>query len=111
MAYPRISQAALAAGVPVRYLYWSGHSGRRYLFSCTGASAVDDFNSGVVIAVSGGEIVWIGETRDFALLPDKAPARKTAVFVHFLAATRAERRIVIEDLRPQAAVSELRLAA
>ena len=110
MRHPQVSQAALAAGVPARYLYWFGRSGRRYLFSCTGKAAAKDFESGVAIAVSNGEIVWTGDVQDFARLPANAAPRRTAVFVHFLAATLAERRAVIEDLRPEER-AVLRLAA
>ena len=110
MSTPIVSRAALAAGVPVRYLYWSGRSQRRYLFTCTEPRSLSDFSEGVAIAVSGGTIVWSGEIAGFASLPPSAEARRAAVYVHLLAATPEERRRVIEDLRPTAG-AHLRLAA
>ena len=107
---PHLPRVALAAGLPARFLFWFGRSGRRYLFSCTGARAASDFESGVAIAVSGGQIVWTGEVAALAKMDDKALPRRSEVYVHLLAATLAERRAVIEDLRPEEVV-RFRLAA
>ena len=107
---PHLSKVAMAAGLPARYVYWFGHSGRRYLFTCTGASTAADFESGVAIAVSGGQIVWIGEVAALSRMAEDAGPRRAEVYVHLLAATLAERRAVIEDLRPEERV-RLRLAA
>ncbi len=106
---PQISRVAIAAGLPARYLYWIGHSGKRHLFTCTGGAAVTDFEFGVAIAVAGGEIVWIGDVDKLARMPQNARPRRAEVYVHFLAATSAERRAVIDDLRPER--QQLRLAA
>ena len=62
------------------------------------------------IAVSGGQIVWIGEVAELARMDAEALPRRAEVYVHLLAATLAERRAVIEDLRPEERV-RLRLAA
>ena len=105
-----VSKAALAAGVPSRYLYWFGRSGRRYLFTCTEAGGIGDFAEGVAIVVSSGEIVWTGEVAALASRPQAADLPGTAVHIHFLAATPDEQRAVIEDLRP-AQGAHLRLAA
>ncbi len=110
MSSPSLSRVALAAGLPARYLYWAGHSERRYLFTCTGADGTDDFESGVAIAVKAGQIIWIGEVAELQQLDARAAARRAEVYVHLLAATLAERRAVIEDLRP-AERTRLRLAA
>jgi hypothetical protein len=110
MPSPYLSRAALAAGVPARYLYWHGHSLRRYLFTCTAPDDVADFADGVVMAVSGGQIAWIGEVSGFLRLPAAARPPGASLYVHLLAATAEARRAVIEDLRP-AFVSHLRLAA
>lgn len=107
---PHLSKVALAAGLPARYLYWFGHSGRRYLFTCTGADSAADFESGVAIAVSGGQIVWIGEVASLARMEEDALPRRAEIYVHLLASTLAERRAVIEDMRPEERV-RLRLAA
>lgn len=107
---PQIPRAALAAGLPARFLYWFGRSGRRYLFSCTGLRGAADFESGIAIAVSGKDIVWVGEVADLSRLAKDAPARRAAIHVHLLATTLGERRAVIEDLRPIEEV-QLRLAA
>ena len=108
--FPQVPRAALAAGLPALFLYWVGRSGRRYLFSCTGLGAAADFESGVAIAVSGREIVWIGEVDALSRLPKDSPARRAAIHVHLLAATLAERRVVIDDLCPEER-AEIRLAA
>ena len=110
MSSPIVSRAALAAGVPVRYLYWIGRSSRRYLFTCTDWPGLSDFADGVAIAVSAGEIVWSGEIAALASLPASAEARRAAIYVHLLASNAEERRAVIEDLRP-ACGTHLRLAA
>lgn len=104
-----VSEAALAAGVPPRYLYWFGRSGRRYLFTCT-ESGVGDFAEGVAIVVTAGEIVWTGEVAALAWAPHTAGLPGTSIFVHFLAATPDEQRTIIEDLRPVQG-AHLRLAA
>jgi hypothetical protein len=94
------SQVALAAGLPPRYFYWQGHSSRRYLFTATEPSIVGDFEEGVVIAVAGGRIIWSGEITELA---EKALCSRlggAAFYVHLLAATPAERRAIIYDLRP-----------
>jgi hypothetical protein len=107
---PQLPRVTLAAGLPARFVYWFGRSGRRYLFSCTGAGAAADFESGVAIAVSGGQIVWIGEVAEFSRMAEHSVPRRAEIYVHLLAATLAERRALIEDLRPEEAV-RLRLAA
>ena len=107
---PHLPRAALAAGLPLRFLYWFGRSGQRYLFSCTGLDGAADFESGVAIAVSGSEIVWSGEIAELLELPKDAPRRAGAIYVHLLASTLAARRAIVEDLRPEGH-AELRLAA
>lgn len=106
-----LSRAALAAGIPARYLYWTGRSGRRYLFTCMSLAAAADLEGGVAIAVSGEHIVWIGDVGELAHLPPEAPARRAAVYVHLLASTLAERRGVIWDLRPEEEHGPAQLAA
>lgn len=108
---PTISQAALAAGVPARYLYWVGRSGRRYLFTQMDSAAAAELESGVAIVVRSDEIVWIGEVANLAPLPNDMSGRHAEVYVHLLAETLAERRGVIWDLRPAETESHLRLAA
>ena len=107
---PYVSRAALAAGVPARFLYWSGRSGRRYLFTCTSAERLADFDEGVAIAVGGGETIWVGNVAELGRMPAEAPPRRAAIYLHLLAPTREARRNVIEDLRP-VEISHLRLAA
>jgi hypothetical protein len=107
---PHLSEVAMAAGLPARYVYWFGRSGRRYLFTCTGADAAENFDGGVVIAVSGGQIVWIGEVAALQRMPAGSGPRRAEIYVHLLADSLAERRDIIEDLRPEEIV-RLRLAA
>lgn len=110
MHEPHVARVVIAAGLPARFLYWFGRSGRRYLFTCTGGEAAADFETGVALCVSEGRIVWIGEVAALARLPKDSAPRRAAIYVHLLAATLAERRAVIDDLRPDERVV-LRLAA
>lgn len=110
LSSPQLPRVALAAGLPARFVYWVGRSGRRYLFSCTGIGSAADFESGVAIAASGEDIVWAGEVAELLRLPRDAPARLASVYIHLLATTLADRRAVIEDLY-QEEPAELRLAA
>jgi hypothetical protein len=64
----------------------------------------------VAIAVNGERIVWVGEVAALARMPENAPPRSAAVYVHLLAATLDERRAVIADLRAEERC-QLRLAA
>jgi len=113
LSTPTPSRAAIAAGLPARFLYWGGRSGRRYLFTAMGAAEAADLESGVAIAVADERIVWIGEVGELAALPADAPARQAAIFVHLLASTLAERRAAVWDLRPaeEPGQSLLKLAA
>ena len=107
---PNVCRAAIAAGVPARFVYWAGRSGRRYVFTCTGAMSLSDFEDGVAIAVSRGEIVWSGHVTALARMPADAAPRQAAIYLHLLATTLQARRAVIDDLRP-AEPDRLRLAA
>ena len=99
-----------------RFRSWRGVSGRRYIFSVfneaasPGSASDSSFTDAVVIAASrdrsgARRIVHIGATDG---MPDLlfrgralAQAREngaTEIHVHLLAATRAERRAIIEDL-------------
>ena len=110
MSSPHVSRAALAAGVPARFLYWSGHSGRRYLFTATSAEMLHDFEDGVALAVNGDRVVWVGDAPTLARFPADSAPRRAAIYVHLLAATAEDRRRIVEDLRP-AERPFLRLAA
>jgi hypothetical protein len=98
---PLPARAALAAGVAARFFYWSGRSGRRYLFSCTAGARIGDFEEGVAMAVSGESIVWMGEVTALARMPLESAPRRAAIFLHLLAGSAEERRVVIEDLQPR----------
>jgi len=107
---PQPSSAARAAGIPARYVYWFGQSGRRVLFTETDEAALADVSGGVVIAVRGGAIIWAGESDAFAALPRTAWLRGAEFFVHLLAASAGERRGLVADFRP-AQREPVRLAA
>lgn len=104
------SRAALAAGIPARYLYWFGRSGRRYLFTCTEPGGIGDFADGIAILVSAGEIIWTGEIAALASAMRSGGLPEGALYVHLLATRAEERRAVIADLRPVDG-AHLRLAA
>jgi hypothetical protein len=93
-----VPQAALAAGLPPRYLYWRGRSGRRHLFTRTDLAGVGDFGDAVAILVDDGEIVWAGEASAAACAA--GPLGRVGVHVHLLATSAAARRAIAEDLAP-----------
>jgi hypothetical protein len=107
-ASPYFSSAADEAGLPGRYLYWYGRSGKRYLFTSTDCAGIGDFVEGVAIAVRGGSVVWAGQGSMLADMPRTAWLRGADLYVHLLAASSEERRATVEDLRPP---EHLRLAA
>jgi hypothetical protein len=100
MSAPSPSRAALAAGVPTRFLYWLGRSGKRHLFTRTSGPGVNDFEEGVAIAVRGEKVIWAGEIGDFARMPELWAPRRATIYLHLLASSAEERRAVIDDLRP-----------
>jgi hypothetical protein len=110
MLSPAVPRSVLAAAIPARFVYWSGHSGRRYLFTAVGREGIGHFDDGVAIAVAEGRIVWAGEIGALHGRGDTAALPRAAWYVHLLAATREERRDIVEDLRPVER-SHLRLAA
>ena len=106
--WPSASQAAMAAGLPPRYVYWHGHSGRRYLFTATDGRSIADFDEAVALRVENGRIGWAGHVRELVTAPAAPP--RAPIYVHLLAATPEEREAVIADLRPERS-SPVRLAA
>ena len=105
-----VSRAAVAAGVPLRYVYWSGNSGRRYLFTAAGPESLAHFEEGVAIAVAEGRVVWAGEVAAFAFTPRSSRVSGATFYVHLLADTDEERSAIVQDLRPLDG-SHLKLAA
>jgi hypothetical protein len=103
-----VPQAALAAGLPARYLYWRGRSGRRYLFTRTPVADLADFVGAVAILVVDGAVVFAGEPA--AAQAAAAAFERASAHVHLLAASPAARRAVIADLAP-AEARVVRLAA
>jgi hypothetical protein len=95
-----VSRAAAAAGVPPRYIYWTGHSGRRHLFTAAGSGSIADFEDGVALAVDEGRIAWAGEVAALAVAPCGGRFGHMIFYVHLLARSAEERRAIIEDLRP-----------
>ena len=105
-----------------RFRYWSGQSGRRYLFSAVPFEALADFRSAVAIlaeaATDGRFIAWAVGVIDSAgrleaddgSWPAIAP-RGSVAFVHFLAETDRERQELFDDLFVAAAPPALSLAA
>jgi len=107
---PQPSSAALAAGIPARYVYWFGRSGRRVLFTATDRPALADLSGAVVIAVRAGAIIWAGECEALMRAPRTAWLCGAELYVHLLAAGPGERRALVEDFRP-AERESVRLAA
>ena len=96
----------LEPGLADRFYFWSGGSGRRYVFSVHSLAAVAHFRDMVVIAVryDGPALVpvWIGEIDDpqgDERLADAALAERIdEVHIHLLPGDATERRAVIDDL-------------
>jgi hypothetical protein len=110
MLSPAVPRAVLAAGLPARVVYWSGLSGRRYLFTAGGRDGIGDFAEGVAIAVAEGRIVWAGDLAACEPAIDATGLSRASWYVHLLAGTPEARREIVEDLRP-AECRHLRLAA
>ncbi|SEQ65517.1 hypothetical protein SAMN05216548_106154 [Faunimonas pinastri] len=94
-----VPTSAIATGMASRYRYWSGRSGRRYLFTCVDADWLKDCHEAIALECEGDRIVWIGEAEAFP--PGKAIAGEGGrglIFVHLLASDSVERRNVIDDL-------------
>ena len=94
-----------------RFQYWTGASGRRYLFSAVRVEDLADFaDAVVVIAARAGSKslrdLWIGETDGNGDLHGRARRRRAKgalAFVHLLSPHRHERRAIIDDLAAAAA--------
>lgn len=104
--------AAREAGVPPRFRYWFGHSGRRYLFTRVEGSALADVTDAVVLVARAGRIVWAGEA---AVVPPFGPAvaadPRYETYIHLLAADAAERRAAVRDLSPSCQCAGAAVAA
>lgn len=97
-----IPQSAVEAGLPARYRYWAGRSGRSYLFTRTDAASLGDFRGAVLLAVRFGQVIWAGESTVEAR-SQAAASRGTGLYLHLLAGSAAERREIVADLQPDAA--------
>lgn len=95
--------SVLEAGLPVRFRYWSGRSGARYLFTRTDLATIDQFDAAVAIVVRFGRIIWAGpipaEPPVAADLVNLAQRDGAEVFVHLLARSAESRSGIIDDLR------------
>jgi hypothetical protein len=100
MSSPSPSRAALAAGVPTRFLYWLGRSGKRHLFTRTSGQGISDFEDGVAIAVRDGKVIWAGDIADLGRMPEHSAPRRATIYLHLLASNAEERQAVTDDLRP-----------
>ncbi len=97
-----IPHIAREAGLLDRYRYWVGRSGARYLFTRMEAEDLPNWAGAVAVLAEGDTVRWAGPAAE-------APAGQAAgcsAFVHFLAASPAERTRVIQDLAPGPAVSD-----
>lgn len=99
-----IPQSAIEAGLPARYRYWPGRSGRSYLFTRTDAASLPDFRCAVLLAVRFGEVIWAGES--LAEARRHAASRGAGLYVHLLASSAAERREIVADLAPDALAND-----
>jgi hypothetical protein len=117
-AAPRAANQPLAAladaSFAQRFRHWRGESGRRYIFSVYDPFACPSYDNAVLIAAARDEngearVVFVADT---GALPEIVLARakeEIAAFsavefhIHLLAASRAERAALMEDLAPSEA--------
>jgi hypothetical protein len=104
---PEIPQQA---GLGDRFHYFRGRSGRRYLFTVVANEALADFRNVVAVlaeptpsgrlaahaVVTVDALGHIGPLAGRAGMPGRAG--QTLCLVHLLAASEAERRVVVADL-------------
>jgi len=89
-----LPQIAREAGLGGRYRYWTGRSGRRYLF--TRVEDGTNFEGALALLAEGEAIRWLG--RADTVPPLRPPGQ--ALFVHLLAGDEAERDRIAQDLVP-----------
>ncbi|WP_407049504.1 hypothetical protein [Methyloraptor flagellatus] len=99
--------SARSIGLGERFRYWSGASGRRYLFSSMSTAALDDLTNVVVLLVATDmrgehQVVWLGEIDGEGVRSGQpvgqAKDRPTRAYVHLLAGSDDERRAILLDL-------------
>lgn len=102
-----IAPATRIAGFEPLFHFWKGASGRRYLFTESGADGIGFFRDVVVLIAERdaagdmiGRMVFVVESHEARaeLLRLLAEDRRRVAFVHFIAATPAARREVAADL-------------
>jgi hypothetical protein len=105
-----VPHVAIAAGMAGRYRYWTGRSGRRYLFTQLAAKSLDDFDDGVFLLVRFGTVETVGDRNAIsAALADGCHG--AVLYVHLLATSAASHAHIIDDLRPPCGGHDLALAA
>ncbi len=97
-----VPAAAAAAGLGARFRYWSGGSGRRYLFTAIDSGALSDF-VGAIVVVTLRDGTAAGTTRVGVCEAGMAIADDEIAFVHLLSTTAAGRDVVLDDLLGRAA--------
>lgn len=93
-----VPEAAIAAGIPARYRYWSGQSGRRYVFTRIPSRDAAEFAQAVLLVARGDVPIWAGSALAW---PDVNWASKDPsheFYVHLLAAGEPERHAIADDL-------------
>jgi hypothetical protein len=98
-----IPNSVLEAGLPARFRYWSGLSGKRYLFTRTDLAGLAHFDEAVVILVRYGRVIWAGDPpgRDSPAgeLAALAGRHGTEIYIHLLARSNEQREAIIGDLK------------
>ena len=106
-----IPNIVLEAGLPARFRYWSGGSGRRYLFTKSDLEAVCHFDNAVIIVVRYGRIVWAGglsgSQGEYAGLNEMSDRDGAQIFVHLLARDDTQRSQIIEDLEQAIEIDQI----
>ena len=94
-----VPHAAIAAGMPGRYRYWTGRSGARYLFTQVAAKSLDDFDDGVFLLVRFGTVQTVGDQSAISAALANG-CHGAVLYVHLLATSQASHAHIIDDLVP-----------
>ena len=99
-----LSPTALAdPDLAKRYTYWTGRSGRRYLFTVIKPGDLVDYSGCVVMLTrmrSGTEeLLWIGRKEPGQTIAAAVLAAADTAYVHLLTRKEDDRRIAVWDLQ------------
>ena len=104
-------EVLLDAELARRFCYWRGRSGRRYIHTIYDAASCPPLPGALYLAVAGGadggkRVLAAGRFPPFFELMPSLPEGCTEVHAHLLAASAAEARLALQDLKAGVGLSE-----